>query len=437
MAPSPIDAGRLVTAPIRLRALASGLDFPTSVAVSEGGAVHVAESGLPFAGAAPGGRISRIDRDGGREVVATGLRAPVNGITASGEDLLISEGGHPPRISRLSPDGQVVTVLEGLPGPGNYHLNMVAVGPDGKLYFSVGAMTNMGVIGLDAYELGWLGRLPHAHDVPGFDIVVAAGADVETADPLAEDEQARAVTGPFAPFGEPVDAGRRIAGQVPATASLMRCEPDGSELELVAWGLRNAYGLRFLPDGRLLAVDQGPDDRGSRPIGGAPDLLFEIRQGAWYGWPDFVGGDPVSDPAYTPTRGPALSFILDNHDELPPPEQALVRFPPHTAAVKLDVAPPGTPWAGDLIVALFGDEAPMTAPAGPRVGRSLVRVDASDWSLQPFVREPLRRPIDVCFTSDALFVVDFGEFEMSERGVEAEAGSGVLWRADLTDPEER
>ncbi len=69
------------------------------------------------------------------------------------------------------------------------------------------------------------------------------------------------------------------------------------------------------------------------------DLLFEVRRGAWYGWPDFIGGDPVTDPAYMPTRGPAPRFMLANHAELPPPERPLVRFPPHTAAVKLDVAP--------------------------------------------------------------------------------------------------
>lgn len=410
----------------------SGLDFPTSVTVGAGGSVFVAESGLPFGGASPGGRISRVDAAVGREVVAGGLRPPVNGIADHDGALFVSEGGHPPRISRLDPDGTLVTVLEGLPGPGNYHLNMVAVGPDGKLYFSVGAMTNMGLIGLDAYELGWLGRLPHAYDVPGYDIVVADGTNVETADPLSDKEGAKARTGPFAAFGEEVEAGRRIPGQVPATASLLRCEPDGSALELVAWGLRNAYGIRFLPDGRLLTVDQGPDDRGSRPIGNAPDLLYEVREGAWYGWPDFVGGDPVTDQIYSPTRGPALRFVLGNHDELPPPEPALLRFPPHAAAVKLDVAPAHTPWAGHLVVALFGDEAPMTAPPGPRVGRGLARVDPSDWSLHPFVREPLRRPIDVCFTEDALLVVDFGEFEMSPGGVEAEAGTGVLWRAELS-----
>ena len=43
----------------------------------------------------------------------------------------------------------------------------------------------------------------------------------------------------------------------------MSCALDGSDLRLVAWGLRNAYGISFLPDGRLRVTDQGADDRGS------------------------------------------------------------------------------------------------------------------------------------------------------------------------------
>ncbi len=83
-----------------------------------------------------------------------------------------------------------------------------------------------------------------------------------------------------------------------------------------------------------------------------------------------------------------------------------------------------------MFAALFGDEAPMTAPAGPRVGRGIARVDPADWSVQPFLRQPLNRPIDVRFdpSGESLYVVDFGQFEMSERGVEAVAGTGKLWR---------
>ena len=91
---------------------------------------------------------------------AGGLRPPVNGLTYHAGGLYVSESGHPGRISRLEPDGKRRIIVDDLPGPGNYHTNMVTFGPDGKLYFSQGAMTNTGVVGLDAYELGWFGACP-------------------------------------------------------------------------------------------------------------------------------------------------------------------------------------------------------------------------------------------------------------------------------------
>lgn len=103
--------------------------------------------------------------------MADGLRPPVNGIAFHDGGLYVSEGGHPAQISCLGSDGKQTVILNDLPGPGNYHTNMVVFGPDNKLYFSQGAMTNTRIVGLDAYEVGWLRLLPHAHDLSGYDIV--------------------------------------------------------------------------------------------------------------------------------------------------------------------------------------------------------------------------------------------------------------------------
>jgi glucose/arabinose dehydrogenase len=407
-----------------------GLHFPTSVAVGDDGDVFVAESGLPFGGAPPGGRVWRL-AGGERELVAAGLSPPVNGLTRSGDGLLVSEGGAG-RILRLHRDGSTSTVVEHLPGPGDYQVNMAVHGPDGKVYFSQGSMTNTAIVGVDSIGLGWLARIPDAHDIPGFDVELA-GVNVETDDPRPG-RSGRVTTGAFVPFGTPGPAGRRVAGAVRCTAAMMRCDPDGSGLEMVAWGLRNAFGIGFLPDGRLLALDQGADDRGSRPLGNVPDLLFEVTPGGWYGWPDFVGGVPVTDPGFRPRRGPAPRFVIANHHELPAPASPLVRFPAHTSATRFCVLPAASSWAGHLVVALFGDEAPMTAPSTGRVGRHLVRVDTVDWSLHPLAGPPLHRPIDVTWDPAAgrLLVLDFGRFEMhATEGVVAEAGSGSLWSLPL------
>jgi glucose/arabinose dehydrogenase len=401
-----------------------GLHFPTGLSFGEDGAMYVSESGLPFGGAPPGGRVWRI-ADGERRLLIEGLRPPVNGVTFHEGALYVTEAGHPSRILRLDlHSGRQQTVIDGLPGPGNYQTNMVVFGPDGRLYFSQGAMTNTGVIGLDAYDLGWLKLLPHACDVPGLEVSLRE-LSFETDDPR-EGGTGHAVTGPFADFGSVHPEGTRIAAQLPCSSAVMRCDPDGGNLELVAWGLRNAFGLLFLCDGRLLTTDQGADDRGSRPVGNVPDLLYEVRQGRWYGWPDFVGGVPICDPRFAPEGGDAPPFVLANHDELPPPERPLLEFTTHVAATKLDEAP-----GGEIVVAMFGDEVPMTAPSGPTVGRNIGVVDPVAWQTTFLETPGMHRPLDVRFSPDGrLHVLDFGHFEPGRGSLKASAGSGAIWRCE-------
>jgi sugar lactone lactonase YvrE len=118
-----------------LEIVCDGLSFPTSLAIDANGSFYVAESGLPFGGAPPGGRIWRLDRDGSRKLLIENLRAPVNGLTLHEGKLYVSEGGHPARISRFDLDGRKqAVILDNLPGPGNYHTNMVAFSADGKLW---------------------------------------------------------------------------------------------------------------------------------------------------------------------------------------------------------------------------------------------------------------------------------------------------------------
>jgi glucose/arabinose dehydrogenase len=411
-----------------LEVVVGGLNFPTGLSFGDDDAMYVAESGLPFGGAPRGGRVWRIVGDS-RDLLAEGLRPPVNGVTFHDGFLYITEGGHPSRVLRLElATGRQETVVDGLPGPGNYQTNMVAFGPDGRLYFGQGAMTNTGIIGLDSYDLGWLQLLPHSRDIPGLEIVVRH-AEFATDDPR-EGGTGHAVTGPFADFGTVHPEGTRIPAALPCTSAVMRCDPDGSNLELVAWGLRNPFGLLFLRDGRLIVTDQGADDRGSRPVGNVPDLLFAVQPGRWYGWPDYVGTVPIGDPRFAPENGAAPDFILAGHDELPAPEPPLAEFTSHVAATKLDQAPDGR-----IAIAMFGDEVPMTAPSGDRLGRNLAVVDPADWSATFIPTPGLYRPLDVRFGPDgALYLLDFGHFEPGRGSMKATPGSGSIVRGTLPAP---
>jgi glucose/arabinose dehydrogenase len=414
--------------------VADRLSFPSSLAFDDEGTAYVAETGLPFAGASPGGRVWRVESGGTRTLVAGDLGYPVTGLVFHDGSLWVSQGSNPGRISRLELDGSITHVVDGLPGGGNYHTNEVAFGPDGKMYWGQGAMTNTGLVGLDALTMGWLKKLPHSIDIPGYDIELA-GVAVTTADPFSTDSGATRTTGAYTQFGERLPAGTRIKGRGVATSAIHRANPDGTDLELVAWGIRNAFGLGFLPDGRLLAMDQGADDRGSRPVANVPDYLWEVRPGAWYGWPDYMGGQEITHARFTPETGPKPDFILANHHELPPPQTPLVEFSSHTAATKFDLDP-----ASDgtvLVSALFGDETPMTAAAGhPTVGRALVLVRTTDWRQHILLTPELERPIDVAFhpVDGSLWVLDFGAFEMKAKDggvtVDAVKDSGAILRYD-------
>src|SRR3569832_2432692 len=119
-----------------------GFSFPTSIAFDENGAMYVAESGLPFGGAPPGGRVWRVLSDSRRELLIENLRPPVNGLTFHRGCLFFSEGGHPARISCFDLDGKLLSVvLDNLPGPGFFFSFLVVFGRDEKLNFSQGALS--------------------------------------------------------------------------------------------------------------------------------------------------------------------------------------------------------------------------------------------------------------------------------------------------------
>jgi glucose/arabinose dehydrogenase len=70
------------------------------------------------------------------------------------------------------------------------------------------------------------------------------------------------------------------------SATVLSLKPDGSDLRVVARGLRNPYGLAFQPKtGRLYASVNGQDDLDKPGDPEPADMAVWIRPGAFYGWP--------------------------------------------------------------------------------------------------------------------------------------------------------
>jgi glucose/arabinose dehydrogenase len=231
-------------------------------------------------------------------------------------------------------------------GPYNHGVNHLAFGPDGMLYVNSGSRTDGGEAGSDP----------------------------------------RYFTG----------------GEVDITACLWRLDPRAAQptIEVIARGIRNAYGFAWDGDGNLFTASNGPDAH-------APEEMDFIEPGAHYGfpfqfadWPASAGNPyPHTPPApgnvkfRLPVRnlGPAAGGGRDG--------RPLSTFDPHSS-------PAGMIWCGDdfppplqrsFLVTRFGNL--LACPED--VGFDLLSVkmaagkpDGWEASVQT-VLAPLGRPLDV------------------------------------------
>jgi glucose/arabinose dehydrogenase len=217
----------------------------------------------------------------------------------------------------------------------------------------------------------------------------------------------------------------------------MRINPDGSGLELVAWGLRNPWDIRFGPDGQLYATDNGYDTRGSRPIEGA-DLFRAIQPGAWYGWPDYWNGRPVTELSTSGREKPRLLLAKPPA----PPAKGAVELPLHGAAAGFDFAPASFGFGGQAFIALWGSGFPATAQTPTLNGFRVIRLDPHTGKYETFAinKQPgpasmtkggggFERPVVTRFGPDgALYVLEFGHMAVTRKGPYQVPDGGVLWR---------
>jgi glucose/arabinose dehydrogenase len=211
-------------------------------------------------------------------------------------------------------------------------------------------------------------------------------------------------------------------------------------------GLRNPYGLAFGPDGRLYATNLGYDDRGVRAVRQSPDWVVQIKEGAWYGWPDFAGVRPLADPAFRGSRrGVDLQPLIADP---PPVEPPLAELPPHTSPMKLAVSPGGAFGdKGGLYVAVFGDAEPLVEDLSRMLPTGILRIDPQTGEARPFLGnrsgaradrygQGIKRAIACAFVPDgsAMYVLDFGQIDTTDLAPNPIPRTGVLWRIVRSRP---
>ncbi len=439
---NPADVG--VPRGYRVEVVASGLTFPTGVAFDEKGVPHVVEAGYSYGEVFTTPRLLRVQPNGSVTEVARGEKnGPWTGVAYANGSFFVAEGGQLQggRILRISSDGRITALVEKLPSYGDHHTNGPAIGRDGQIYFTVGVATNSGVVGEDNFQFGWLKRFPKFHDVPCRDVELA-GRNFESPNVL-DGGKGRAKTGAFVPFGTETKPGQVIKGQVPCSGAVLRVAQSGGQPELVAWGLRNPFGMAFAADGALYITENSYDDRGSRPVWGTPDVLWRITPGTWYGWPDYAEGNPLTNDDYRPPGKGRLEPLLAKPPGRPPKPVAVLGV--HASANGFDFSRSAAfGHVGQAFIAEFGDEAPTTGKVLHPVGFRVVRVNVANGTIEEFAANKgdkvgpaskvggagLERPVAARFdpSGNALYVVDFGVLLQDEKGAKPQTGTGVLWR---------
>ncbi len=414
--------------------VAKGFTYPTSMSITDDGTVYIGESGFVYGPKTTEARIMSVSPTGEVAEIASGFNGPLNGLDVVDDDtLLVSHRG---KISQLCLDtGETEDLIADLPAKGDHHNNEVVAGPDGEIYFGVGTATNAGVVGSDSFVYAWADRHPDFHDQPSRSFELTGEnyphMNLGTPNPLGY-----TFTGAFAPFGETRSEGEVVEETVPASGAIHRIDADGS-VSVYADGLRNPYGLVMDDDSTLYATNLGYDDRGVRAVSGSPDWVVEVHEGAWYGWPDFAGGNPLTEEQFASERGVNLNPLISDPPEV---EAPLLTLPSHYSPMKLTTTPQDFNHEG-LLVAIFGDATPLTGEVEEDVPTGVIHVDVLtgdyDWFVSNQDQARFGRTgrgfkriiaVEVDHEDAGLYVLDFGVVEFTDMSPNAIPETGVLWR---------
>jgi glucose/arabinose dehydrogenase len=307
------------------------------------------------------------------------------------------------------------------------------------MYIGLGTATNSGVVGLDNF---WVKEYPYFCDKPG-SYILLKGQNFETLNMQISGAKESIFTGAFSTYGEPNDPHEVRKGVTKASGSILRSNPDGTNLELVAWGLRSPSYIKFDETGRLFVSNNGFDVRGSRPVANAPDEFQFIIPGTWYGWPDYAGGEPVTSDRFRPEGGKPIEFLLMNHPSDPPKPFAI--FPPESTIIGFDFNYNSNfGRRGDVYIAEFGSVIPKTygdtvmqfAGTGHRITKidmftgatTTFAINKSGFSATVTKEGGFGRPSDIAFGPDgAMYVVDMGLNTVEDPNIFI-PNTGVIWK---------
>jgi glucose/arabinose dehydrogenase len=275
-------------------------------------------------------------------VLAEQLDRPLGLVAGPDGKIYIGESGTVWRTAIPAPGGalQRETVIDGVPGDGTHPLKELAFGPGGRLYVNVGS----------------------------------------------DSDACRDTSSKQYPLPCPDLAGPKPRATV-YEAVLAGPDYKLQSFKPFATGLRNSVALTVLPDGPAKGtVLQGENSIDYEDVGQPPEELNRLQAGRDYGWPYCVGN-----------RRPARGY--ENRHDCKATEAPLMLWPAHVAPLQMIVGPAGSRFAGQLLVAWRGHQAPGHRVVGYKLdARGLPSGKPIEWlagwNPKPGVR-PMGRPTGI------------------------------------------
>ncbi|WP_417197909.1 PQQ-dependent sugar dehydrogenase [Bizionia sp.] len=192
----------------------------------------------------------------------------------------------------LNPNG---TILEGLPGSGDHNSGRLIIGPDMKLYYTVGDQ------GANQFGYSCNPILSQVLPTSSTDYANYAGKTLRI----------------------------NLNGTIPADNPVF----NGVQSHVYTYGHRNSQGIIFANDGTLYASEQGPK---------TDDEINVIKSGKNYGWPEIAGY--YDNWAYTYCNWSSLGGACNSNDfsdhNCPSGAETATEFESYPSGAPADFQPP-------------------------------------------------------------------------------------------------
>lgn len=230
--------------------------------------------------------IKIIKKDSNEEILIKKSSFEIYDITTFKEYLFIATDNRVVKYNML--DSTSVDIVKDLPNKGLNKETKLILNND-KLYIAVGTNTNSGIA-----ESGG------DYDKPSFHWT------------LTGNNYGEVKTGPFSPYGVFVEPEAEVKEVAISNGVVLCYDIDSEKITTFATGIRNIEGMDIDSNNNLMAIVGGMEDFGARAVKDDMDYVYEIKEKAWYGWPDFSGGDPITSPRFSDGNS-KLEFLIKNH----------------------------------------------------------------------------------------------------------------------------